>query len=392
MPSLTVSLASLGWDAEFQQSYAPYDRRGNVPGRVARVDRGVCTVLSASGAVRASMAGRMLSRVAADPLAAPSVGDWAVVRTWDDDRRTLEAVLPRRSALVRAGAGKAAEGQAIVANADTVAVVEPLDPDPDAGRVERLAALAYESGATPLLLLTKADAVGDPALLVADLRTAMPGADAIAVSAVTGQGLDELGAYLGPGKTVALLGASGAGKSTLVNRLAGAEVMAVRGLRGDARGRHTTTHRALIPMPHGGVVLDTPGLRTVGLFDRRPGDAAAPVDGLARAFGDLEELATQCRFNDCRHDVEPGCAVVAAVADGALTARRLENWRKLQREQAFERSRAEARARAVQRDRERKSAGGERALLARQRRERIRKDAEERAKARIKERGRRRPE
>lgn len=346
-------MASLGWDAKFVDSYARYDKRGNTPGRVARVDRGVCTVLTAGGTVRASLAGRMLGIVAKDPLSMPSVGDWVAVRAWDDDRRTIEAVLPRRSAIVRSTAGKAAEGQAIAANADTVAIVEALDPDPDFGRVERLAALAYDSGAQPVLVLTKADAVADPQLLATDLGSAIPDAEVLTVSAVTGQGLDRLAPYLEAGRTLALLGASGAGKSTLVNALAGAEVMATRGLRADGRGRHTTSHRSLVPVPGGGAIIDTPGLRVVGLFDRRPGDAATPVDGLARAFGDLEELAARCKFNDCRHDTEPGCAVLAAIGDGLLTTRRLDNWRKLQREQVFERSRAAARARAVERDKAR---------------------------------------
>ncbi|MGH8883136.1 MAG: GTPase RsgA, partial [Stackebrandtia sp.] len=269
-----MSLASLGWDAKFIDAYTPYDRRGNSPGRIARVDRGVCTVLTAAGAVRASLAGRMLGIIAKDSLAMPTVGDWAVVRHWNDDRFTIEAVLPRRSAIVRLTAGKSAQGQAIVSNAGTVAVVESLDPDPDPGRIERLMALAHESGAEPLLVLTKADAVADPQLLVADLGQAAPGATTLAVSAVTGDGLPQLRRYLGPGRTLALLGASGAGKSTLVNALVGADVMTTRQLRADGRGRHTTSYRALTPAPGGGVIVDTPGLRAVGLFDRRPGDAA----------------------------------------------------------------------------------------------------------------------
>ncbi|GAA4895915.1 ribosome biogenesis GTPase [Stackebrandtia albiflava] len=341
-----MSLASLGWDAQFAASYARFDRRGNRPGRIARVDRGVCTVLTETGTTRASLAGRMLGIIARDPLAMPSVGDWTAVRRWDDDRFTVEAVLPRRSAIVRSTAGKAAEGQAVAANADTVAVVESLDPDPDAGRIERLMALAHESGAEPILVLTKADAVADPDLLAADLATAVPeGTAVIPVSAVTGRGIARVRDYIAVGRTLALIGASGAGKSTLVNTLAGAEVMATRRLRADGRGRHTTSYRALIPIPGGGVVLDTPGLRAVGLFDRRPGDAASPADGLALAFGDLEELAAACRFGDCRHDTEPGCAVAEAVANGLVTTRRLDNWRKLQREQAFERQRVEVRGR-----------------------------------------------
>lgn len=319
-------------------------------GRVARVDRGVCTLLTKAGTTRASLGGRMLGIVAKDSLAMPSVGDWAVIRQWTDDRCTIEAILPRRSALVRSTAGKTAEGQAIVANIDTVAVVEALDPDPDPGRIERLMALAFESGATPILVLTKADAVPDVDLLVSDLKTTAPGSAVLAVSAVTGLGLEQLHRYLSPGQTLAMVGASGGGKSTLVNSLAGAEVMVTRELRADGRGRHTTSHRAMVTVPTGGVVLDTPGLRLVGLFDRRSGDAAVPADGLAHAFNDVDALATRCRFSDCSHESEPDCAVREAITTGDLTARRLQNWRKLQREQAFERNRVAARAHQAQRN------------------------------------------
>jgi len=341
---LTMSLASLGWGATFEAAYRRFDRRGNRPGRIARVDRGVCTVLTATGTVRASLAGRMLGLIAKDPLAMPCVGDWAAIRHWDDDRYTIEAILPRRSAIVRLTAGKAAEGQAIAANADTVAVVESLDPDPDPGRIERLMALAHESGARPLLVLTKADTVADVDLLVADLTTAAPpGTEVVAVSSHTGAGLDRLREYVTEGRTLALIGASGAGKSTLVNTVVGVDVMATRQLRADGRGRHTTSYRAMIPIPGGGVILDTPGLRAVGLFDRRPGDSATPADGLAKAFDDLEQLAASCRFTDCHHETEPDCAVLAAVELGTLTVRRLDNWRKLQREQSRERARVTAR-------------------------------------------------
>ena len=344
-----MSLASLGWGAPFSDAYKRYARRGNRPGRVARVDRGLCTVITDDGTVRAGLAGRMLGIVARDPLAMPSVGDWVVVRRWDDGRRTIEAVLPRTSAIVRLSAGRSSDGQAIAANATTVAVVESLDPDPDAGRVERLMALAHESGARPVLVLTKADTVPDPDLVAADLAAAAPDTEVIVVSSVTGLGLDRIRDLAPPGATVALLGASGAGKSTLVNSVVGAEVMATKRLRADGRGRHTTSHRAMIPLPGGGAVLDTPGLRLVGLFDRRPGDAARPADGLAHAFADLEELAGYCRFTDCSHSGEPDCAVEAAVSDGQVTWRRLENWRKLQREQAFERRRASVRERTARR-------------------------------------------
>lgn len=336
---LTDNLASLGWDAFFDDSYRQYNHDLHVAGRVARVDRGVSTVLTYDDTVRASLAGHMLHAIAADPTMTPCVGDWVVVRWWPGPRHTMEAVLPRRTAIVRHGAGKAAKGQSIAANADTVAIVEALDPDPDLGRVERLSALAHESGARPVLILTKADRVKRPRLLAEDFARNVAGMNVHAVSAHTGAGIDELRAYVPAGRTLALLGASGSGKSTLANVLVGATAMRTRRLRADGKGRHTTTHRALMPVPEGGLVIDTPGLRLVGLFDGRVGEASVRADGLAQAFEDLEELAAGCRFNDCRHETEPDCAVRAGIADGTVTARRFENWRKLHREQRFTRTR-----------------------------------------------------
>lgn len=325
---MTVSLASLGWDAEFAAAYRPYDRRDNRPGRVSRVDLGVCTVVTAQGITRASLAGRMLGIVAKDPLAMPTVGDWVVVRRWGDDRHTLEAVLTRRSAVVLAAAGKTAEGQVIASNADVFAVVESLDPAPVHGRIERLMALACDSGAQPLLLLTKADTVEDVDLVAADLSSAAPpGAPVLAVSTVTGEGMDRLRRYVAPGKTLGLLGAPEAGKSTVVNALVGAVLMTTRRLRADRNLRQTTSSPAMVPVPGGGAVLDTPGLRTDG----------------ADAFGDLERLAAACRINDCTHDTEPGCEVRAGVERGDVTVRRLDNRCKPPREQVGERSRSTAR-------------------------------------------------
>lgn len=322
---MTFNLVALGWDADRAADYVP--RADHSPGRVARVDQGVCTVLLAAGTARASMAGRMLATAARDPRQLPCAGDWVVVRQWPDQRTTLEKVLPRRTSIVRAGAGRDALGQVVAANADTVAVVEALDPEPDLARVERLLALAWDSGAVPVVVLTKADLVADPAPLVEEMAAVAPGVEVIAVSATTGAGIPELCRHTGPGQTLGLLGASGVGKSSLVNALAGATVMTARALRVDGRGRHTTTFRALVPLPGGGAVLDTPGLRKVGLYDS---------DGLDRTFADIEELATGCRFRDCQHDHEPGCAVQDAVAAGLLPPRRLASMRKLEREQAFE--------------------------------------------------------
>ncbi|MGW4464192.1 ribosome small subunit-dependent GTPase A [Micromonospora sp. NPDC004704] len=331
---MRFDLASLGWDAALHSAYSRHDDLR--PGRVVRVDRGVCTVLCADGTYRASLAGAVLAGAAADPARLPCAGDWVLVRVWPDDRATAEAVLPRRTAIVRRTAGKAATGQVLAANLDAAAVVEPMHPTPDMARIERLLALAWGSGAEPMVVLTKCDLVPDPAAVAAQVAEVAPGVRVLAVSAQTGAGLSDLRPQVAYGRTLALLGPSGAGKSTLVNALAGTTVMVTQGIRGvDGKGRHTTTHRALIPIPGGGAVLDTPGIRAVGLLDA--------AGGLDHAFADVAELAAACRFDDCAHQVEPGCAVRAALEDGGLTPRRWESWCKLQREVAFETRRRDAR-------------------------------------------------
>jgi ribosome biogenesis GTPase len=258
------------------------------------------------------------------------------VRTWPDRRVTVEAVLPRRTQVVRATADRDSHGQVLAANLDVAAVVEPLDPAPDLGRVERLLALAWESGARPMVLLTKADLLARPGPVADQVAGAVAGVEVVVVSARSGTGLERLRPLVGPGATLGLLGQSGAGKSTLVNALAGATVMATQPIRrADGRGRHTTAYRALIPLAGGGAVLDTPGLRAVGLYDTGT--------GLDLVFADVEQLATGCRFTDCGHRSEPDCAVLAAVATGELSPRRLDSWRRLHRELAWEQRRRDAR-------------------------------------------------
>lgn len=340
---MTFDLASLGWDESFASAYRRFgsDHR---PGRALRVDRGVCTVLTAIGTVRASAAGTLLARAARDPEELPCAGDWLAVRVWPDDRLTVEAVLPRRTAVLRRTADKDATSQVLAANMDTAAVVEPMHPEPDLGRIERLLALAWESGAEPLVLLTKADLAADPAAVADQVAVVAPGVEVIPVSAKNAArgGLDRIWPLVAPGRTLGLLGPSGAGKSTLVNALAGAQVMVTQQIRrADGKGRHTTAYRALVPIPGGGAVLDTPGIRAVGLLDA--------ADGVDQAFADVAALAARCRFGDCRHADEPGCAVQAAVAAGELPPRRLESWRKLQREVAYELRRRDARLAAQER-------------------------------------------
>jgi ribosome biogenesis GTPase len=337
-------LTSLGWDDGHAAAFVAYHHDEQIPARVTRIDRGACDALGADGPVRATFSGALLQAGAADPVTTPCVGDWVVVRTWSDGRVTAEAVLPRRTAFVRAAVTPGASyGQVLAANVDVAVVTEGLHPEPDIGRIERFLALAWESGATPLVVLTKADLVPDAVHLRDDVATAAPGVEVIAVSATTGEGMEDLAPYVVAGRMLALLGPSGAGKSTLTNALAGEAVMFTRELRGDGKGRHTTVHRELVVLPGGGLIVDTPGLRSVGLTD--------VAESLDMVFAEVEELARQCRFTDCEHRTEPDCAVLAALATGELAQRRWESYQKLGREARWMAMRHDARLRAEERAR-----------------------------------------
>jgi len=348
-PSAGPDLAGLGWDEGFAASFAEVRSAVACPGtlapaRVTRVDRGACDALGVDGPVRATFSGALLAAASADPVSTPCVGDWVAVRSWPDDRITVEAVLQRRTAFVRASVTPGvSHGQVLAANVDVAVVVEGLHPEPDLGRIERFLALAWESGASPLVVLTKADLVPDADPVRADVAAAAPGVEVLAVSATTGEGVDRLAPYVEVGRTLAFLGPSGAGKSTLTNALAGATMMATRELRADGKGRHTTVHRELVVLPGGGLVVDTPGLRSVGLTD--------VADTLELVFAEVEALAEQCKFGDCEHRTEPGCAVLAAVESGELPQRRLESYRKLLREARWMAMRHDARLRAEERAR-----------------------------------------
>ena len=250
-------------------------------GRVVRVDRGVALVLTETGIVRASYGAELLAEMACDPGAAPSTGDWVVVRDWPDHRVTLDTVLPRRTAVVRAVAGEQSRGQVLCTNVDYVAVVVSLHPDPQITRIERLLALAWESGAQPVVVLTKSDLVSDAALVAEDVGEAAPGVEVICCSTVTGQGLDRIRELIGGTATIALLGSSGHGKSTLTNALVGTEVLVTKDIRDDGRGRHTSVRRELVVLPGGGAVIDTPGLRGIGLDGRAQGHPAPRGAGQA---------------------------------------------------------------------------------------------------------------
>jgi ribosome biogenesis GTPase / thiamine phosphate phosphatase len=314
-------LETIGYDPQMARWAASAD---TAVGRVVRVHRGLADVLTEHGLLRAGYAGELLAAVAKNPVAAPTAGDWVVVRDWPDHRHTLQEVLPRSSAVVRASAGKGSHGQVLCANADHVAAVVAMHPDPALARVERLLSLAWESGATPLVVLTKTDLVPDAEFVDADVHAAAPGVEVVSTSTVTGAGIARLRAIVGRRGTLALVGASGHGKSSLVNALVGAEVLGTKQIRQDGRGRHTSVRRELVPLPGGGAVIDTPGLRGVGLVHAE--------EGLAGTFPDIEALAVLCRFGDCGHRGEPGCAVQAALASGALAVRRYESWRELRQE------------------------------------------------------------
>ncbi|MFJ6738443.1 ribosome small subunit-dependent GTPase A [Streptomyces sp. NPDC091279] len=355
--SVVAALAPYGWDDAWADAFAPFATEGLLPGRVVRVDRGQCDVVTAGGVLRADTA----FVTPHDPLRVVCTGDWVAVEPGGTPRY-VRTYLPRRTAFVRSTSSKRSEGQILAANVDHAVVALSLAVELDLGRVERFLALAWESGAQPVVVLTKADLVPDPAVLahlVQDVETAAPGVPVLTASALHGEGLGPLVALTG-GSTSVLLGASGAGKSTLANALVGADVMDVRATRDmDGKGRHTTTTRNLLALPGGGVLIDTPGLRGVGLWDAGT--------GVGQVFAEIEELGADCRFHDCAHEAEPGCAVLAALACGDLPQRRLDSYRKLLRENQRIIAKTDARLRAeIRRDWKRKGAQGRAALDAKQ--------------------------
>ncbi|CAN5185021.1 ribosome small subunit-dependent GTPase A [soil metagenome] len=310
-------LGSLGYDAGPWPALLDDIDPDATHGRVVRADRGAATVATADGP----------RRVTWTPTQAPPVtGDWVAI---DADDHLL-GIAPRRAAISRPahhrGFRTDDEGdQVLAANADLVGIVVPIDSDVRVRRLERGLVLAYESGAVPVVILTKADLVDDHTIALHEVDRAAVGVDVIVASTETGQGVEQLRALLAPDRTMALLGASGAGKSTLTNAVVGHHVLATGAVRSvDGKGRHTTTHRELVAVPSGGAILDTPGLRTLSV--------GQVGEGLELTFPEVEELTAGCRFRDCRHDGEPGCAVLAAIEDGTLAHDRFEGWTRIRAE------------------------------------------------------------
>jgi ribosome biogenesis GTPase len=334
-----AALESLGWDARRDEAFALHALSGYVPGRVTSAAREAIRARTESGDVSVVVQ-RGFRRDASTTADYPAVGDWLALEPVADGQVALRAVLPRTSRFVRGearGGGEVYE-QVLAANVDTVIIVAALDGDLNIRRLERYLALAWASAADPVVLLNKSDLCDDVPTRMGEVRAIASGAPVLVASALRAQGLEALDGWLGRGRTVVLLGSSGVGKSTITNQLLGEQRQAVRDVRADdSRGRHTTTARELFQLPGGGLLIDTPGMRSMGLWDAD--------DGLERAFTDIDALARGCRFGDCAHEVEPGCAVLAAIASGTLPADRLRARRKLQRELGIVTLQSDARAR-----------------------------------------------
>ncbi len=323
-----MDLALLGWDNFLEQCFRPYARQACRAGRIAVEQKELYQVFTAQGDLPARITGKMrhTARGRAD---FPAVGDWVALSfTPGNAEGTIQGILPRKSKISRKVAGKALDEQILATNVDTAFIVTGLDNDFNLRRIERYLTVVWESGANPAVLLNKVDICPDPPGKLSEVEAITLGVPVHLISARTGQGIAEVQSYLTRGKTAVLLGSSGAGKSTLINRLLGSDVQKTQAVReDDSHGRHTTTYRELITLPGGGCIIDSPGLREIQVWDAGT--------GIGETFEDVESIAQHCRFKDCRHENEPGCAVRAALDSGSLDARRFENYLKLQRELAY---------------------------------------------------------
>ncbi|KQW75761.1 GTPase RsgA [Devosia sp. Root413D1] len=335
-------LEQYGWSDALKQQFTPHAAAGLIPARIIVQQRGHYDIVTDIGELTATLAGRLAHD--AEDGALPVTGDWVAVQARPAERSaSIQHVLPRSSTFMRRASGPgAARAQLVAVNVDVALLAASMNADLNARRIERYLATAWESGADPVIVLTKADMCSDAEARLSEIEAVAMGVPVLAVSAVTGAGLDALRGYLQPGQTAVLLGSSGVGKSTLVNALAGREQMATQAIReDDARGRHTTSHRELVLLPSGALILDTPGMRELGLWEAG--------DGMSTAFADIEALAAQCRFRDCGHDGEPGCAIAAALETGALDAARWRAYGKLQRELNFHTGKEDPKAQAESR-------------------------------------------
>ena len=334
--------SDLGWSSHWQDLFDGLGQMGLVPARVVRTDRGSSLVASPAGVVRAKPSVHML-KSSDDQAGLPVVGDWvALLVSGDLDVPLIEAILERRNAITRGGSGKASETQVLAANIDTVFVVQPIADPPNLRRVERELSLAWDSGAVPVVVLTKADLSADPQASLAAVEEIAIGVKTMLVNALDNESARQLLSYITDQRTAVLIGPSGAGKSTLINALLGEQRQATHDVRaGDGKGRHTTVAREVIAIEGHGVIIDTPGLRALGL--------TGSEEGILAVFPDIEEYAESCHFRDCGHNDEPGCAVIEAVESGTISPERLANYHKLMREARVAATRTDARLRAEER-------------------------------------------
>lgn len=335
----TPDLETLGWNASWAAHFAPFAAEGLMPARVALEHQHIYRVYTGSDEPLAQVAGRFRHRVVSRQEY-PAVGDWvALERAHGHTRATIHAVLPRTSRFSRKAAGDVTEEQIVAANIDLVFLVSGLDRDFNLRRIERYLVTTREGGASPVVILNKSDLCEDLDVVLGDVHRIAAGAPVHAISSLKRQGLEVIAPYLVRGRTIALLGSSGVGKSTLINALLGQERLRTRAVREhDSRGRHTTTHRELVVLPQGGLLIDTPGMRELQLWES---EAA-----LEEAFEDIDAFAEGCYFRDCQHDTEPKCAVKSAVARGQLAPERLANFHRLRREVRHLEAKVDERAQA----------------------------------------------
>ncbi len=320
-----MHLDQLGWNPFFEEKFAPYRQQGYQPGRVAIAHKHLYVIYSENGEFLADITGKMRYHATSENDF-PAVGDWVAMGLRDGENKAIiQAILPRQTKFSRKGTGVKTREQIVATNIDTVLLMSGLDRDFNLRRMERYLILAWESGAKPAIVLNKADLCDRLEDYITEVEAVAMGVPIIPLSAIAGFGLQALTPYLQPGNTVALLGSSGVGKSTLTNQLLGTATQKVQEVRQtDSRGRHTTTHRELMMLPSGALLIDTPGMREIQTWNNQT--------GLPETFADIESLAQQCRFRDCQHDSEPGCAIQEAIAEETLDIERFFSYQKLQNE------------------------------------------------------------